>query len=189
MAIYDPQNQIVIDKPIAPAQAIPMDARSYFYDGGLLKYRPYQSVAEVNATILLAKFRKGHFPVYINDGGVLQLNGEFVGGTIKEYWYRNGVTDGSLVEKGTAGPEPDINRLKRYPFKTAGGETELQNNEWMGATFMSGTRSNGEIFTTGDDGFEMDPDSWIFDDVTGTMTPPAALGAENIRLTFKNINI
>src|SRR5258708_6184197 len=110
---YDPQVHIVFNKPLGIAQAIPSDGRSYYYDAALLKYRPYQSLAEVNAYINIGKFRKGHFSVFINLTGALQPNGDFVGGSVKEYWYQNGIANGDLVEKIPA-VIADLSGLKPY---------------------------------------------------------------------------
>ena len=46
---YNPEDQAPINKPWGQAQAVPLDARSYFYDRGLFKYRPFRSEAEANA--------------------------------------------------------------------------------------------------------------------------------------------
>jgi hypothetical protein len=187
--IYDPQNQLVIDKSIAPAQGIPMDARTYYYDQVLEIVRPYQNVAEVNDTITKAKFRKGHFPVIICVGGALQPNGTFVGGTNTEYWYRDGIADGSLVEKGSGAAPTDLSGLKPYrglvPISGL-----LQNNEWIGATFLNGRINNGDIFLTGELG--AGTDTFDFDDVAGTLIPDASIplsAGDRYSLLFKNVNI
>lgn len=190
MAVYDPQDQIVIDKSIAPAQGIPMDARTYFYDSVLEITRPYQNTDEVNDTITKAKFRKGHFPVIICVGGVLQPNGSFVGGTNTEYWYRDGVANGSLVEKGSGGVGPaDLSTLKPYrgvvPISGL-----LQNNEWIGATFLEGRVNNGDIFLTGELG--AGTDTFDFDDAGGELIPDASIplsAGDRYVLLFKNVNI
>lgn len=98
---YNPSQNTVSNKSYAPAQAIPTDARSFFYDASLFVLRAYQSTAEVLAYLNLPKYRSGNFPIYINDG---TLSGStFTGGTIKEFWFKDGVTDGDLVEKAGGG--------------------------------------------------------------------------------------
>lgn len=96
---YDPARHTPINKAFGVAQANPIDARSYYYDATLFKYRPYQSVAEVNAYLNQTKFRQGSFSVFINVGGVLNSDGTFTGGLLCEYSYRNGTNDGDLVSK------------------------------------------------------------------------------------------
>lgn len=187
---YDPQIHIPIDKPLGVAQAIPSDARSYFYDAGLLKYRPYQSVAEVNAYLTIAKFRNGHFSIFINSTGVLELDGSFTGGTIDEYWYRNGILNGDLIPKI---PEvtTDLSKLKPYTFRIVGVAVNSFNNpEWIGATFLAGSRSGGDIFLDDDPNFVGWPDAWNFDDVTGTLTPPNAVQPDETGwFLFKNVTL
>lgn len=95
---YNPSQQTVSNKSYAPAQAVPTDSRSFFYDASLFVLRPYQSTAEVLAYLDLAKYRSGNFPIFINDTGTLS-GAVFTGGVIKEFWFKNGVTDGDLVEK------------------------------------------------------------------------------------------
>lgn len=187
---YDPQVHIPVDKPMGIAQAIPVDARSYFYDPAIYKYRPYQTVAEANAYLSIAKFRKGHFSLYMNLDGVLGVDGNYTGGTITEFWYRNGITNGDLVEK-LPSVTTDYSKIKRYPFKIIGGPIAfLSNVEWQNATFMGGCRSGGDVFLTTDAGFASHPDAWIQDVAAGKMTPPYALtDDETVWLLFKNVNI
>lgn len=187
---YDPQIHIPIDKPLGIAQAIPSDARSYFYDAALLKYRPYQSTAEVNAYITIAKFRKGNFSVFINSTGALQLDGSFIGGTVDEYWYRDGVLNANLVSKTTVATT-DLSKLKGYTFRIVGSAvSSFTNAEWVGATFLDGRRSGGDIFLDDDPNFIGYPDAWNFNPGTGTLTPPNDVEPdESGRFLFKNVSI
>lgn len=100
---YNPAEHTAFNKAVGIAQAVPTDARSYFYDRTLFKYRLYQSLAEVNAYLNITKYRVGHFPIYINVGGTLQSNGTFTGGTVTEYWYRDGTANSDLIAKLSGG--------------------------------------------------------------------------------------
>jgi hypothetical protein len=104
--MYNGSVHTVFNKPVGIAQAIPTDARSYYYDAGLFKYRPYVSTAEVLAYLTLTKYRQGHFPIYINSTGALQPNGDITGGVTEEWWFKNGTANGDLVKKleGVPGP-------------------------------------------------------------------------------------
>ena len=96
---YNPLNGTVSNKPYSPSQKVPTDGRSWLYDSSLFKWRPYQSVAEANAKVIGTTYRAGNFPVYINIGGILNVDGTFTGGIIYEYWWRNGLADSNLVRK------------------------------------------------------------------------------------------
>lgn len=80
------------------SQATPTDARSYFFDTVNFVYRPYQDTAEVLAYLTLAKYRAGNFYLFINDGGTLNPDGTFTGGTISTWTFQDGTADGDLVE-------------------------------------------------------------------------------------------
>src|SRR5690242_14119415 len=100
---YNPQEHTLSNFPYAPAQPVPTDARSYYKDNVLQIYRPYKDVAEVIATLPTVVNRTGHFPIFIHSGA-LQPDGKFLGGEVKEYWFKNGVTNAHLVEKQTGSP-------------------------------------------------------------------------------------
>jgi hypothetical protein len=90
------------NKPYAPAQAVPTDARSYFYDTAISKYRPFQSLTEARTYLDTAVKRTGHFSIFINLTGTLNTStGVFSDPTTKEYLFRDGVADADLVEKAT----------------------------------------------------------------------------------------
>src|SRR5580765_373300 len=95
---YSPDEHLPVNKAFGQAQAAPLDARSYFYDKTLFKYRPYQSIIEVNSYLNTSTVRQGNFPIYINIGGTLTPSGTFTGGHIYEYSYRDGVLDNNLVQ-------------------------------------------------------------------------------------------
>jgi hypothetical protein len=96
---YNPAAHTVTNKALGVAQAVPTDARSFFYDASLFIYRPYQSTSEVLTYLNLSKFRVGNFSIFINVGGTLQSGGTFVGGSITEYWFKDGTTNSDLVVK------------------------------------------------------------------------------------------
>lgn len=182
---YNPQKHIPINKPVSPDQAIPTDGRSMFYDETLNKYRPYQSKQEVIDYLIVAKTREGRFSIFINTTGVLQPNGNFLGGTVDIYWFRDGFTLADLVlmfPASTGG-----SNYKRYPFIIASQVNFLQNAEWINAEFSSGTRNNGEVFLSTETG-DSDDSIFVFDPSAGRMTPvngqPIPVG-DRLRFTFK----
>jgi len=103
---FNATQHIVFNKPVGIAQALPTDARSYFYDAVNFTYRPYQNTAEVLAYLDQAKYRKGQFPIIINTGGTLS-GGLITGGVNEEWWFKDGASDADLVQKSgstLAGP-------------------------------------------------------------------------------------
>jgi hypothetical protein len=105
---YIPSKHTVTNKPLGIGQAIPTDARSYYYQTDILTYRPYQDEAEVLAYLNTPASRTGQFSIYINDGTLDETTGEFTGGTITEWWFKDGVTDADLVEKTGGGGGMDV---------------------------------------------------------------------------------
>jgi lysophospholipase L1-like esterase len=103
---YNPANFTVSNKSYGVAQDVSTDARSLFYDATLFKMRPYQSTAEVLSYLNLAKYRSGYFPIWVNVGGTLS-GSTFTGGSLTEYWFRNGTSNSDLVIKspGTSGTD------------------------------------------------------------------------------------
>lgn len=99
---YNPNLHVPTNKPVGIGQAIPTDGRSYYYDEALFKYRPYQSEAEVLAYLNTAASRTGQFSIFINDG-TLESDGTFTGGTITEYWFKDGTDDADLIVKESGG--------------------------------------------------------------------------------------
>lgn len=96
-AQYNPSRDgITVNSPLAPAQSIPTDARSWFHDISLHLYRPFQSIAE-GLGWDTGIFRSGNFSVWISTG-TLQSNGSFVGGTVNEWMWRRGILDSQLVQ-------------------------------------------------------------------------------------------
>jgi parallel beta-helix repeat (two copies) len=85
---YNPSLHTVTNKALGIAQANPTDARSYFYDEALFKYRPYNSTAEVLTYLDKPDYRTGHVSAFIEEGGV-----------INEYWFKDGTGDNDLVLK------------------------------------------------------------------------------------------
>jgi len=100
---YNPNTGTLSNKPYSPAQAVPTDSRSYFYDATNLKWRAYQSTAEVLSYLNLSKYRAGNFPIYVHSGGTLNGNGTYTGGTVSQYWFKDGVTNGDLVAFSAGG--------------------------------------------------------------------------------------
>lgn len=93
---YNPSLGTTSNKSYAPAQGIPTDFRSYFWDQTNFAARPYQSTAEVLTYLNLAKYRTGQFPIVVNTGGFLNL-GVITGGTNALWYFKNGTADSNLV--------------------------------------------------------------------------------------------
>lgn len=96
-AQYNPSNFTVSNKSYGVAQAVSTDARSWFYDATNFVMRDYQSTSEVNTYLNLAKYRSGHFPIFIHSGGSLSGGGVWVGGTTLVYWYKDSTGNANLV--------------------------------------------------------------------------------------------
>jgi len=101
--LYNPSLHTVTNKALGVAQANPTDARTFYYDATLFKYRPYQSTAEVLTYLNLQKYRVGNFPVIINLSGTLQPDGSYTDSTVSEYWFEGCVADTCLKIKSSGG--------------------------------------------------------------------------------------
>lgn len=120
---YSPAAHSLTGKAMGFSQATSTDARSLFYDAGNFKQRPYVSTAEVLAELVLPKNRFGNFPIFINSTGILNPDGTITGGVLEEWWFKDGVADGDLVLKTSAGGATDP------PFP------DLATNDWDGEPF------------------------------------------------------
>lgn len=100
---YDPNIHTPTNKSLGIGQAIPTDARSYYFQTDIQTYRPFQDTAEVLDYLTTTASRTGQFSIFINDGTLDETTGEFTGGAIHEYWFKNGVTDSDLIEKVSSG--------------------------------------------------------------------------------------
>lgn len=80
------------------SQANPTDARSYFFDETNFVYRPYVSTTEVTTYLDLPKYRFGNFLIFINSTGTLNGDGTITGGVVDTYMFKNGTTNGNLVQ-------------------------------------------------------------------------------------------
>lgn len=96
---YNPSQHTVSNSAYGMAQFGPSDARSYFYDATVFKYRPYVSLTEVRNYLNLAKYRGGQFDIVVNTGGTLS-NGVITGGSNAVWYFKDGTLDGDLVLKG-----------------------------------------------------------------------------------------
>lgn len=138
---YNPALHITFNTSVGIAQAVPTDARSYFYDTVNYKYRAYVSTAEALTYLEVPKYRVGHFSVIVNIGGTL-LDGVITGGENVEYWFKNGVADGDLVlkaeesfinvEKSIVGDGSNSNKLRL-----------VNDNETPPANYFYNTDSTG----------------------------------------------
>lgn len=100
---YNPSQHTVTNKAVGFAQPTPPDARSYFFQSDIFVYRHYQDTAEVLAYLDTSASRTGNFSIFINDGTLDTTTGQFTGGTVTEWWFKDGVTDGDLVQKTGGG--------------------------------------------------------------------------------------
>lgn len=87
----------VSNKAYGSAQAVTTDGRSWFYDATNFVMRDYNGTTEVLSYLNLAKYRSGHFPVYVHVGGILQSNGIWVGGSTLVYWFKDSTGNANLV--------------------------------------------------------------------------------------------
>jgi hypothetical protein len=99
---YNPQDGSLSAKPYSPSQGVPTDGRSYYFDAVLYKWRPYQSTAEVLTYLDTPAKRSGQFPVFVCSG-TLGTDGTFTGGTVTEYWFKDGINNEHLVAKTSGG--------------------------------------------------------------------------------------
>jgi len=123
---FNPSLFTATNKPIGLTGA-PVDARTYYYDGVNFVFRAYVSTAEVLA-YLLGNNRIGQFSIIINTGGTL-VNGVITGGTNAEWWFKDGISDGDLVLKGSGGGGTPGGNNKDVQFNNAGsfaGDDHLQ---------------------------------------------------------------
>lgn len=101
-AQYQPSLHTVVSRPIGMPKGS-TDARSQFYDGTHFIYRDYVSTAEVLSYLNTGNYRTGKFPIYINAGGTVNPGtGVISGGTVSEYWFKDGVADFNLILKTSA---------------------------------------------------------------------------------------
>lgn len=102
VARYNPTaaKYTISNKPYGPAQGVPTDARSMFYDTVKFVFRPYMSTTEVINYLNLAKYREGRFPILINSGGIRNsTTGILTGGVNTEYWFAGCTADSCLGVK------------------------------------------------------------------------------------------
>lgn len=86
----------VSNKSYSPAQAIPTDFRSQFWDNTNFVARDYNGTTEVLSYLNLSKYRSGKFAIYVHSGGTLN-SGIWTGGTTNIFWFRNGTADSNLI--------------------------------------------------------------------------------------------
>lgn len=95
---YNPSTCCTVsNKAYGAAQAVSTDGRSWFYDATNFVMRDYNGTTEVLSYLNLAKYRSGHFPVFVHSGGILQSNGVWVGGSTLVYWFKDSTGNANLV--------------------------------------------------------------------------------------------
>ena len=95
---FNPTIGTVSNKPYSPAQSVPTDARSYFYDATNFIWRPFQSPTEVLTFLNLPKYRGGNVVYVVDSGGTLNSNGSYTNFHATFYEFADGVADGNLVK-------------------------------------------------------------------------------------------
>lgn len=84
---YNPSLFTTSNKPFGMAQSGPTDARAWFYDAPTFTNRAFASTTELKTYLNIAKYRSGNVIYTVDSSG------------IKNFWmFRNGTTDGDLVE-------------------------------------------------------------------------------------------
>lgn len=131
--LYNPSNFTVTNKSLGVGQGVTTDARSWMRDTTIAApfMRNYASRAEANTYLYLAKYRTGHFSLYIDS--ISQT---------WEYWYRNGTADTNLVLKYNF-PVTIDSTVWATLFKVRSDST-LFANEIVGK--LSTTLPSGQIF-------------------------------------------
>lgn len=104
---FNPTQGISIAKPLHMSNGGPVDGRSMKYDMANFLWRPYKDTAEVKEYLNLTKYRTGKFTIYVKEGGTLNANGTFTGGTLTEWWFRDTTLNSGLIRKTTEGGNPD----------------------------------------------------------------------------------
>lgn len=95
---YNPSTCCSIsNKAYGPAQSVSTDGRSWFYDATNFVMRDYNGTTEVFSYLNLPKYRSGHFPIFVHSGGMLQMNGVWIGGITLVYWFKDSTGNANLV--------------------------------------------------------------------------------------------
>lgn len=152
MGVYNPSLAQTFQKPVGISKSLPTDARSYYYDETLFKWRPYQNVAEALFYLQNPITRAGHFLVLVNEGGTLS-GSTFTGGVVKPYWFKNGVADTDLVPFQT---NITVNHIG--PDET--GNIQIDTGGVNGTPYQLPIATNstlGGVIVTGQKGITIDP--------------------------------
>src|SRR6185312_9744049 len=100
---YNPGIHVVVNDAVAPAQPVPLDARTQYWDAISFHYRPFVSAAEAKSYLATTASRSGNAIIVVDSGGILQPNGTYSGGTNNFWMFKDGTADGNLVEMNLFG--------------------------------------------------------------------------------------
>lgn len=101
---FDPTQHTVTAKALGVSGDAPTDGRCMFYDAVNFKYRAFVSTAEVLSYLTASAQRQPNNLIVVNTGGSLSA-GVITGGTNALWHFKDGKTNGELVELSTGGGE------------------------------------------------------------------------------------
>jgi hypothetical protein len=94
--VFNANTGTVSNKPYSPAQKIPTDNRTMYFDATFQKWRPFLSTTEVLTYFPNLTNRFGLYPIVVNTGG--SVSGGVISGGINDlYYFKNGTADSNLV--------------------------------------------------------------------------------------------
>lgn len=185
---YNPSIHTTISDALGVSQATPTDARSMFFNTSTFAYRNYANRAEVLSYLNLAKYRTGHFPIYMDSAGHTAV-----------MWFQDCTLDTCLKYINTVGSSTDSSIFAtNYRVDTA--KINLRNSiaGKLSTTLTSGqilignfsniatpvTPSNDVSITTG--GSFTVKNQWRLIGNTGTTDLSNFIGtSDNVPLSFK----
>lgn len=172
---FSPTFHTTLTKPtvISISGGAPLDATSMFYDAANFIYRDYRSTSEILTYLNSTKWRSGKHTLFLHEGGTLNGNGTYTGGTTVEYWFRNCVADSCLVVKDGVDTSIFVLRTTQSPTSTLTGGSTL---EFMAAGADISYTSNwsaGRLAATTNSQATANISSIVVDGVSQSFSNPA----------------